>query len=93
MIRFFKWAKPEILIIIETELWPNLFHTCGRFDVPLVLASACVSDQSIKLDKSFGIISRSGLHGIVVGAQLKRIAKKFLLMGSDEARTVCYWEY
>ena len=47
--RFFKWANPEISIIIETELWPNIFHYCGKLNVPLVLASACVSNKSIKL--------------------------------------------
>ena len=88
MIRFFKWAKPEILIIIETELWPNLFHYCGQFNVPLVLASACVSDQSIKLYKILlGLFQEAVSHGIVVGAQTEEDAKKFLLMGSDEART------
>ncbi len=88
MIRFFKWAQPEILIIIETELWPNLFHYCGQFNVPLVLASACVSDQSIKLYKILlGLFQEAVAHGIVVGAQTEEDAKKFLLMGSDEART------
>ena len=47
VVRFFKWAKPEISIIIETELWPNFFHYCGKLNVPLVLASACVSDKSV----------------------------------------------
>ncbi len=38
--RFFAWAKPELVIIIETELWPNLFRECGLRNIPLVLASA-----------------------------------------------------
>ena len=26
VMRFFKYFNPEIAIIIETELWPNIFH-------------------------------------------------------------------
>jgi len=52
------------------------------------LASACVSDRSIKLYKILlGLFQEAVAHGIVVGAQTEEDAKKFLLMGSDEART------
>ena len=36
--RFFDWARPMLAIIMETELWPNLYHECGQRRVPLVLA-------------------------------------------------------
>ena len=88
VIRFFKWAKPEISIIIETELWPNFFHYCGKLNVPLVLASACVSDKSIKLYRMLlGLFQEAVSHGIVVGAQTEEEAKKFILMGASESRT------
>ncbi len=45
--RFFNWCRPQIVIILETELWPNLYHECGEREVPLVLASARVSPKSI----------------------------------------------
>ncbi len=44
--RFFDWARPGLVIIMETELWPNLFRECGRRQIPLVLASARVSARS-----------------------------------------------
>ena len=78
MIRFFKWAQPEILIIIETELWPNLFHYCGQFNVPLVLASACVSDRSIKLYKILlGLFQEAVAHGIVVEIRIKEMLQTY----------------
>ena len=86
--RFFRWANPEISIIIETELWPNFFHYCGKLDVPLVLASACVSNKSIKLYRMLlGLFQDAVSHGIVVGAQTKEEAKKFISMGASESRT------
>ena len=86
--RFFKWANPEISIIIETELWPNIFHYCGKLNVPLVLASACVSNKSIKLYRMLlGLFQEAVSHGIVVGAQTEEEAKKFIFMGASESRT------
>ena len=86
--RFFKWAKPEVSIIIETELWPNFFHYCGKLNVPLVLASACVSDRSMKLYRMLlGLFQDAVSHGIVVGAQTEEEAKKFISMGASETRT------
>ncbi len=88
VVRFFKWANPEISIIIETELWPNFFHYCGKLNVPLVLASACVSDKSIKLYRMLlGLFQEAVSHGIVVGAQTEDEAKKFISMGASESRT------
>src|SRR6185312_376595 len=38
--RFFDRVRPRLAVILETELWPNLYHECGKRGVPLVLASA-----------------------------------------------------
>ena len=46
--RFFQWAKPKVAIIIETEIWPNICHYCGKKEIPLILASACISDDSMR---------------------------------------------
>ncbi len=86
--RFYKWANPEIAIIIETELWPNIFHYCGKLDIPLVLVSACVSNKSIKLYRILlRLFQEAVSHGIVVGAQTEEEAKKFIFMGASESRT------
>ena len=86
--RFFQWANPEISIIIETELWPNFFHYCGKLDVPLVLASACVSNKSIKLYRMLlRLFQEAVSHGIVIGAQTEEEANKFISVGASESRT------
>jgi 3-deoxy-D-manno-octulosonic-acid transferase len=38
--RFLDRTRPGLAVIVETELWPNLFHECARRGVPLVIASA-----------------------------------------------------
>ena len=38
--RFFDSVRPDIALILETEIWPNLYYECGRRNIPLVLVSA-----------------------------------------------------
>ncbi|MEH6668910.1 lipid IV(A) 3-deoxy-D-manno-octulosonic acid transferase [Halopseudomonas sp.] len=46
--RFLKRLRPQIGIIMETELWPNLVHESGAAGVPLVLANARLSERSAR---------------------------------------------
>jgi 3-deoxy-D-manno-octulosonic-acid transferase len=86
--RFFKWAKPKIAIIIETEIWPNIYHYCGKRDIPLILASACISDDSMKkYSILFGLFKDSVSQGIVVAAQSDEDAQKFISLGAKQERT------
>ncbi len=44
--RFLSRVKPDVLVIMETELWPNLIHCCARKGVPMVVANARLSEKS-----------------------------------------------
>jgi len=46
--RFLVHFKPDIGILMETEVWPNLVHGCLRQGVPLVLANARLSAKSLR---------------------------------------------
>ncbi|HEY1804390.1 MAG TPA: 3-deoxy-D-manno-octulosonic acid transferase [Terracidiphilus sp.] len=37
---------PRMLILAETEFWPNLLHSCFRRDIPVVVVNARISDRS-----------------------------------------------
>jgi len=86
--RFFDRVMPRIAIIIETELWPNLFAECGRRGVPLVLASARISPRSVGRYRRLVTLFRETLsHGIVIGAQSEADAERFLSIGAAPERT------
>lgn len=38
--------KPRILVLAETEFWPNLLHGCERRQIPVVVVNARISDRS-----------------------------------------------
>lgn len=86
--RFFDWAQPMLAIIMETELWPNLYHECGKRRVPLVLASARVSLRSVRHYRRLVPLFRDTLsHGIVIAAQTPADAERFRSLGANPART------
>jgi tetraacyldisaccharide 4'-kinase len=39
-------VRPCLLIVAETEIWPNLFHQTKRFGASLLLVNARISDRS-----------------------------------------------
>jgi 3-deoxy-D-manno-octulosonic-acid transferase len=86
--RFLDRIRPRLAIIMETELWPNLFRECERRAVPLVLASARLSPKSVaryrRLGRWFrGIFSATSL----IAAQTDEDAARFVAIGAQSART------
>jgi 3-deoxy-D-manno-octulosonic-acid transferase len=73
---------------METELWPNLFAACGRRGIPLLLASARMSPDSIGRYRRLVPLFREALaRGIVIGAQSSADAGRFIAIGAPPERT------
>ena len=86
--RFFNRVRPRVAVILETELWPNLYHFCGQRKVPLVLASARISPRSVGRYRLLASLFRETLsHGIVIAAQGEGDAERFRSIGANPART------
>ncbi|MEO8223770.1 MAG: lipid IV(A) 3-deoxy-D-manno-octulosonic acid transferase [Gammaproteobacteria bacterium] len=86
--RFFDWARPSLAIIMETELWPNLYHECGQRRVPLVLASARVSLRSVgRYQRLIPLFRDTLANGILIAAQTPGDAARFRSLGANPART------
>ncbi|HLQ07511.1 MAG TPA: lipid IV(A) 3-deoxy-D-manno-octulosonic acid transferase [Steroidobacteraceae bacterium] len=86
--RFFARVQPRLAVIVETELWPNLYRECGRRRVPLVLASARLSARSVGRYRRLGALFRDTLsQAAVVAAQATGDAERFQALGADPAST------
>jgi 3-deoxy-D-manno-octulosonic-acid transferase len=86
--RFFDRVRPRLAMILETELWPNLYGECGRREVPLVLASARISPRSVgKYRRLVPLFRKTLSHGIVIAAQSDSDAERFRTIGANPART------
>jgi len=88
MERFLDRVRPHAVLIMETELWPNLFRACARRDLPVVLASARLSQASVTRYRWFGGLFRKLFtHKVWVAAQTAGDAERFAAIGSPPERT------
>ncbi len=46
--RFLDRARPRLAVIMETEIWPNLFMTCADRAISIVIANARLSEKSLR---------------------------------------------
>lgn len=83
--RFLARARPRIGIVMETELWPNLFRQCLRRGIPMMLASARLSPKSVARYRRFGGVFGGVLAETLVAAQTAEDAERFRAIGADGA--------
>jgi 3-deoxy-D-manno-octulosonic-acid transferase len=85
--RFLHRVQPRLAIVLETEIWPNLFAACARAQVPLVLASARLSERSARRYRWLGSALRRSLAAVVqVAAQTATDARRFAELGVPPER-------
>jgi 3-deoxy-D-manno-octulosonic-acid transferase len=86
--RFLDRIRPRLGIIMETELWPNLFSECERRGVPLLLASARLSARSVARYRRFGSLARGIFSATtLIAAQTREDAERFIAIGAGSAAT------
>ncbi|MES9857736.1 MAG: lipid IV(A) 3-deoxy-D-manno-octulosonic acid transferase [Sedimenticola sp.] len=79
---FLKRAKPRLLVMMETEIWPNLLDICSKEGIPTILANARLSERSAKGYARFGSFTRQTFGNIgLVAAQAPADAERFLGLG------------
>lgn len=85
--RFFNRVRPIAALVMETEIWPNLYYECGKREVPLILVSARISPKSVKNYRRFMPLFRETLsYGIVIAAQSDIDAERFRSLGAAAER-------
>ena len=82
--KFLSTWKPDCLILIETEIWPNLIFQCSNKKIPVLLLNARLSTKSLvnyqKINK-FSQKTFSKLDMII--AQTDRDKKNFITLGAN----------
>ncbi len=86
--RFFSAVNPKAALIMETEIWPNLYRACDDREIPLILVSARISPRSVPGYKRLLPLIRETLsYGIIIAAQSQSDAERFLALGANPERT------
>ncbi|MCR4347738.1 MAG: lipid IV(A) 3-deoxy-D-manno-octulosonic acid transferase [Sulfuricaulis sp.] len=59
--RFLDRTKPVMTIVMETELWPNIFHLCRERGIPVFVTNVRMSDFSMRKYQRFASLARATL--------------------------------
>ena len=79
--------RPRLVIIFETELWPNWLNACQRWQAPVLLANARLSERSCQGYRRYAWLLGNSLSAITqVAAQTALDAQRFAAIGIDARR-------
>jgi 3-deoxy-D-manno-octulosonic-acid transferase len=85
--RFLARTRPRLAVILETEIWPNLYHQCAAQAVPLVLANARLSARSMHRYRLVApLIRRTLACAQLIAAQSAADAQRFCVLGAAAER-------
>jgi 3-deoxy-D-manno-octulosonic-acid transferase len=81
--------RPALLLVIETEIWPNLLAECARAGVPVIFASGRVSERSTRRYERFpGLVRPAFRAAVTIAAQSAADAARFVRLGVPAERAL-----
>ncbi|WP_299691064.1 lipid IV(A) 3-deoxy-D-manno-octulosonic acid transferase [Hydrocarboniphaga sp.] len=81
--RFLRRTAPRQVVVMETELWPNLFHQLGKLGIPLIVANARLSPRSMRGYSKVRGFAAATLAHCRVAAQSPEDAERFKALGAQ----------
>lgn len=85
--RFFNRVRPRLLVIMETEIWPNLYHQAARRGIPIVVANARISDHSLNSYQRFRRLTAGALaNADCIAAQSRQDGDRLMSIGAPQDR-------
>jgi 3-deoxy-D-manno-octulosonic-acid transferase len=81
--RTFRALRPGLLIVMETEIWPNVFREAKRWGAGLVIANGRISDKSLPRYRRWRALFRPVLaYADAILAQSPQDAERFVAIGA-----------
>jgi len=85
--KFLKNTQPKVLILIETELWPNLLKYTHENKTKIILANARLSERSyLKYEKFLRLSSEMLNYLDLIIAQTDQDARRFEALGVTKSK-------
>ncbi|HEY3490845.1 MAG TPA: 3-deoxy-D-manno-octulosonic acid transferase [Candidatus Deferrimicrobiaceae bacterium] len=76
--RFLERVRPDAVIILETEIWPNFLAECASRGIPVAILNGRISERSYAGYKKAGWLFRRVLSNIsFIGAQTPEDASRY----------------
>lgn len=87
--RFLRRTRPKLLVIMETELWPNWLHHLKQQQIPVILANGRLSERSAqKYEKVYSLAEEMMDAFVKVLAVNQLDAERFKRIGLKEGKSI-----
>ena len=85
--RFLNTFEPKMAVIVETEIWTNLYHACATKKIPLYLINARLSEKSVRGYQKIPFLTMPALKAITKIATQTEVDKvRFIAIGADSKK-------
>ena len=89
MRAFLRRVRPDLVLIAETELWPNYFWEAKKFGAKIAIINGRISERSLARYQRLGkLFSRAIQCADLMMAQTAHDVDRFAAMGVDRSRIV-----
>ncbi|MCE2860410.1 MAG: lipid IV(A) 3-deoxy-D-manno-octulosonic acid transferase [Oxalobacteraceae bacterium] len=83
--RFCAHFRPQLCVLMETEVWPCLIDACHRAAIPITLVNARLSERSLRRGQYFaGLLGAAARKIDRAGAQTEADAIRLRAMGAQQ---------
>ncbi len=81
--RFLRSVRPRVVVLMETELWPNFLKNCARKKIPVLLVNGRISDKSFARYLRVRWLAASMIRKVNrIGAQTEADRERFIQLGA-----------
>ncbi|MBC8494303.1 MAG: lipid IV(A) 3-deoxy-D-manno-octulosonic acid transferase [Candidatus Thioglobus sp.] len=88
--RYIKRINPDLCILMETEIWPNLIHALKQYNTPSILINARLSERSLEKYQKFtaNLVKQTLNKLTLVATQNQNSADRFIQLGAPKNKVV-----
>ena len=84
--RFIAKFKPKLAVIMETEIWPNLYRACANNHIPLYVINARLSEKSARGYQKIPSLVNIALASVEsIATQTQEDTDRFIGIGANKA--------
>lgn len=80
-------AKPDVVVLMELELWPNFLRLCRERSIPVILVNGRLTNHSLKRYKFIAPVARAMFRSLAtLCVQDETYRDRFISVGADPAK-------
>ena len=86
--RFLRNLEPRLLVVMETEIWPNLYQQTHSRGIPILISNARLTPESARGWSRFSRLASAALRSVnLIAAQTAADRERFITLGADPDTT------